>query len=346
MKKLLIVILLIFLVSLPVSAMEFSAPEAPKSAQEYMPENTETFSEGLWQIIKAAISQLQPGIAEASGVCVSMIAIVVVVGLLSGFSDKPNKAAELAGVLSFGILMLRSSDSMIRMGIDTVTELSEYGKLLLPVMSAATAAQGGMSTATALYTGTTLFITALSTAITKVIVPMLYVYMALSVASGAIGDELLKNLQSFLKWLMTWTLKIGIYIFTGYISITGVVSGGADASAIKAAKLTISGFVPVVGSIISDASEAVLVSAGVMKSAAGVYGILAMLAILVDPFLRVGIQYLMLKTTAAICGIFGTKNATGLINNFAATMGFVLAMIAVVCIMLLISTVCFMKGVS
>ena len=137
MKKLLIVILLIFLVSLPVSAMEFSAPEAPKSAQEYMPENTETFSEGLWQIIKAAISQLQPGIAEASGVCVSMIAIVVVVGLLSGFSDKPNKAAELAGVLSFGILMLRSSDSMIRMGIDTVTELSEYGKLLLPVMSAA-----------------------------------------------------------------------------------------------------------------------------------------------------------------------------------------------------------------
>ena len=74
-------------------------------------------------------------------------------------------------------------------------------------------------------------------------------------------------------------MKIVLYAFTGYIGFTGVVSGTTDAMAMKAAKLTISGAVPVVGGILSDASEAVLVSAGIMKNAAGVYGILAVLAI-------------------------------------------------------------------
>jgi stage III sporulation protein AE len=130
------------------------------------------------------------------------------------------------------------------------------------------------------------------------------------------------------------------------MSITGVVSGTTDAAAVKAAKLTISGMVPVVGGILSDASESVLVGAGVMKSAVGMYGALALLAICAEPFLRIGIQYLMLKATGAVCEMFGSKQLTALIQNFCAAMGILLAMTGSVCLLLLISTVCFMKGVG
>ena len=120
----------------------------------------------------------------------------------------------------------------------------------------------------------------------------------------------------------------------------------ADAAALKATKLVISGFVPVIGSIISDASETILVSAGVMKNAAGIYGLLAILAICVGPFLRIGIHYLLLKLTAAICGVFGSKQIGGVIKDFSGAMGYVLAMTGTVCLLLLISVVCFMKGVG
>ena len=141
-------------------------------------------------------------------------------------------------------------------------------------------------------------------------------------------------------------LKTVLYIFTGYISITGVISGTVDASALKATKLTISGIVPVIGKVLADTSETILVSAGIMKNAAGVYGVLAIIAVFIGPFLEIGIQYLLLKLTGAVCNIFGNKQTVTLINNFSTGMGIILAMIGTVCVLLLISLVCFMKGMS
>ena len=225
-------------------------------------------------------------------------------------------------------------------------QISDYGKLLLPVMAAAMAGSGGVNGSTALYLGTAFFDSVLSTAATALLIPMVYVFLALAVANSALGENLLKQLKDFVKWLMTWTLKIILYIFTGYMGITGVISGSADAAALKAAKLTISGMVPVVGGILSDASEAVLVSADLVRNAAGIYGLLAVIALWIGPFLRIGVQYLMLKVTSGICGIFGTKAMIGLIGDFTAVMGFLLAVTAAMCLIFMISTVCFMKGVG
>jgi stage III sporulation protein AE len=170
--------------------------------------------------------------------------------------------------------------------------------------------------------------------------------MALSFADCALHNDAFRELKKFVKWLTTWSIKIVLYIFTGYMGITGVVSGTTDAAALKAAKLTISGMVPVVGGILSDASESVLVGAGVMKTAAGMYGTLAMLAICAEPFLKIGVQYLMLKATAALCGIFGSKALSNLVQDFSSALGILLGMTGSACLMLLISTVCFMKGVG
>lgn len=346
MKKALISIILLLLLITPVSAMEYTAPVAPEQAEKYMPEDTASFGEDLWYIVKSAIEQLQPGIAEAAQVCLSLFAATLLTAILRGFSGITTNVVELAGALCVGLLLLQPSQSLIQLGIDTVTELSEYGKLLLPVMTAAMAAQGGTATSTVIYTGTVFFNSLLTTGITKLIIPMIYVYMALGVAFSAAGDEMLKNLRDLVKWVMTWCLKIILYIFTGYLSITGVVSGTTDAAAVKAAKLAISGFVPVVGNIVSDASEAILVSAGIMKNAAGIYGILAVIAICIGPFLKIAVQYIFLKLTASVCAAFNAGRSTGLIKDFSGVMGLLLAITGTVCLLLLISTVCLMKGVS
>jgi stage III sporulation protein AE len=175
---------------------------------------------------------------------------------------------------------------------------------------------------------------------------MIYIYICLSVANSALGSDPLGKIRDLMKWIMTWGLKIILYFFTGYIGITGVISGSVDAAAIKAAKLTISGMVPVVGGILSDASEAVLVGAGVVKNGAGIYGMMAILAIVMGPFLQIGIQYLLLKATAAVCGLFGTKSIISLVQDFTSAMGLLLAMTGSSCLLLLISAVCFMKGVG
>ncbi len=346
MRRIILLILVIVLCTGSVSAMEYTAPDAPESVEDYMPEESRSFGEDLWYIIKSNLQNLSPSIAETLEICVSLIALNMLLMLISNFAGTPKNVVALAGTVAVGIILLKTSNALIRLGVDTVTELTEYGKLLIPVLTAALASQGGISSSAALYAGTILFNSILCTGITKLIVPMIYIYIALSVAANAIGEEVLNNLRSFIKWIMTWCLKIIIYVFTGYIGITGVVSGTTDAAAIKATKLAINGMVPVVGSIISDASESILVSAGVMKSAVGVYGVTVLFAIWITPFMKIGLQYVLLKATAGICGIFGSKQPTALIKDFSGVLGLLLAMTGTVCMMLLISTVCFMKGVS
>lgn len=346
MRRLLILLVLISVLIIPVAAAEFTAPEAPDEVQDLMPAQTESFGEGLWKVISAAVDKLYPQIAQAGRTCIMLVSIAMLVSILQQIPTEKNNIVEFAGCTAVGVMLLNNTGSMIQTAVDTINSLSEYGKLFFPVMAGAHAAQGGLTSSAALYTGTIAFDAILGKVISQWMVPLVYMYLALSLAGCALGEDLLKRIRDLIKWFVTWCLKNGLYIFTGYLSITGVVAGATDAAKLKATKLTISSAVPVVGGILSDASEAVLVGAGMVKSAAGVYGLLAILAIWISPFLQIGIQYLMLKITGALCAMLDAKRVSSLIDSFSTAMGFLLGMTGIMCVLLLISTVCFMRGVG
>lgn len=346
MKGLLMTLTLVLLLAVPVGAVEIQPPPAPESAREYMPQRAESFGEGLWQILTDAIGRFRPDLKEASGVCLGVMAVAMLTGTVSRLPGMGQKTTVLVGTVASAVLLLGTTHSLVGLAASTIEELSQYGKLLLPVMAAAMGAQGQLTSAAALYTGTAMFSWVLSSLIHALLVPMVYLYLVSSVLGNAVEEPLLQKGKDFIKWLTVWSLKIILYVFTGYMSITGVVSGTTDAAALKATKLTISGMVPVVGGILSDASEAVLVSAGLAKNAAGIYGILALISIFLGPFLRIGAHYLMIKITGGICEMFGPKGVTSLVGDVTSAMGMLLAMTGSVCLLFLISTVCFLRGVG
>lgn len=346
MKKILMIGILLCFLAVPVGAVEIESAPVPDSGAELLPDTQGVFAQDLWYVIKSALQKLRPDIGDGLKLCLGVFAAALLIAISESFGGASKKAVGICGVVVISGLLLESANTMIHLGADTVQEISQYGKLLLPVMTAALAAQGGMTSSAALYAGTALFDAVLSTVISALLIPLVYIYIALSVANSATGEDLLKRLRDFIKWFMGWCLKILLYVFIGYISITGVVSGVTDQMTLKAAKLTISGAVPVVGGILSDASEAVLVSVGVMKNAAGIYGILAAVAIFIGPFLKIGLQYLLLKLTAFFSGVISSKQNQELIECFSTAMGFLLAMTGVVCLLQLISVVCFMRGVQ
>lgn len=346
MRRGMICMFLALVLALPVGAVELTAPEVPSAGAAYMPRQTQDFSDALLEIFSDALGWFRPDLKEAANACLVVLAAVMLMALVSVLPGSRKGILELVGALVIGTILLRSSQSLIRLGADTVHQLSEYGKLLLPVMTAALAAQGGLTAAASLYTGTAVFDAILSAFLSKVLVPAIYFFLALAVGSSALADPMLKKIRDGIKGTAVWCLKTVLYVYTGYIAVTGVVSGTTDASVLKAAKLTISGMVPIVGGILSDASEAVLVSAGTVKNAAGIYGMLAILAVWIGPFLRIGAHYLILKGLGIVCSLFEVKSASELIADFSAALGLLLAMTGAVCLMLMISTVCFMKGVA
>lgn len=339
-------VILLLCLALPASATEYTAPEVPDAGRNLMPDETEHFDRGLSELLKKACFLIRPDLSEAVRVGTGIIASTLLISILRTFSGFSKDAVNLSGVVIVSLQLLSSANAMIRLGCDTINELSNYGKLLLPVMASALAAQGGITSAGALYVGTTVFDTLLGSMMTRVFVPMVFLLLAVGVAGFALGDETLKKMLDMGKSILTWSLKTVLIAYMAYMGITGVISGTTDAVALKATKLTISTVVPVVGGILSDASEAVLVSVGAMKNAAGIYGILAAAAIFLEPFLRISAHYLVLKGTGAICTIIDPKGTGGLLDVFSSSMGLILAMTGVSCLLLLISTVCFLRGMS
>lgn len=342
--RILAMVLLLSVLATPARALEIQAPAVPEAGEQWMAENTDSLAAGLKEIWKKAVSAIRPDLREAAGVSLALTAAVLLVSLVQAVSG--NEAAEMAGAVAVAAILLQSTGSMMALATETLREITEYGKLLLPVMTAALAAQGGATSSAALYAGTAAFNSILTGILGNFLTPGVWLFLALRVGGCAVGEDLLKKLGDMLKSTITWCLKILLMIFTTYLGLTGVVSGTTDAAALKAARVTVSSFVPVVGGVLSDASEAVLVSAGLLKNAAGIYGILAVLAVFLHPFLQIGVHYLILKLTAAVCAVFGTKRMTEAMEAFSTAMAFLLGMTGSACVMVLVSTVCFLRGVS
>lgn len=339
--------IVVCLLCLPmVQASAMGMPTIPEDAQALLPAQETGFAESLLHILKTALGTLQPQLASSAGLCLCLFGVALLLSVLRSFQGKSQAVVELTGVIVTATLLLNRTNSMIHVGTETVAHISAYGNLLLPVMTAALASQGGVTSSAALYAATAMFDSLLSSMISVLLVPMVYLYLVLAVMGGAAGDGLLKKLRDFVKWAMTWGLKLVLYAFTGYMTLTGVISGTADQTAIKAAKLTISGMVPVVGGILSDASETVLVSAAAVKTGAGTVGLLAVIAVTAIPFLTIGMHYLLLKMTAALVSVFAPKSTAALVEDFSGAMGLVLGMTGAVCLIQLISLVCFMKGMG
>ena len=130
------------------------------------------------------------------------------------------------------------------------------------------------------------------------------------------------------------------------MGITGVISGTVDAAALKAAKIAVSGGVPVIGKVVSESSDTILLSAGVVKNAVGVYGMLVIMAMWLIPFIRIGTQYVLLKITGGISSLYADKHSVAVVQHISSVMGYILAITSTVCLLMLISIVCFLKGMS
>jgi hypothetical protein len=193
MKILIIVFLLIGLTS-PVRATEIAAPPVTGEAEQFMPEEMPSFAEGLLYILKTALRELRPDLLQSCRLCLSVISVAILMSVMEAFSSKTRDLVNTVGVLSIGFLLFGSTNALIGMAADTIQEISSYGKLLLPAMTAAVAAQGGTASSTILYTGTAFFDALLSTIITVFLIPMVYLFLAMTIGHCAIGENLLKNI--------------------------------------------------------------------------------------------------------------------------------------------------------
>ena len=317
----------------------------PEGAEGIYPENNSDFWQGFQEILGKALSLIDGELGSVLSCCGAILVVCILCSLfrLAPFS-KGERAAELCGAAAIGAISLADTASLFSLGASTVVTLCEYGSTLIPILTASLASSGMVNSASGMYIGTIFFLQILSVGVDRLLLPLLRCYVALGFAGAMVSDELFSKLRDLIKYVLIWGVKLVLYAFLGYMALTGVISGTADKSAVKAAKVALSSVVPVVGSLVADTSETLVLSADLLRGTLGVGGMLAVVALCVTPFVRLGVRYLLLKATAALAQVVGSKNHAALVDTLSDAVGLVLAVTGVCCLMLLIACVCFMKG--
>lgn len=330
------------------------AAEVPRDLQNALPDGaaevlrgaelsgSTALADGVGNILERASGQVQGILKARMRGAAAVLLVVLLCGAVDGFyrgtgSQKVTAFLPMVGALSVTLLTAGSLDSLIGLGGETIDQLSVFSKVLLPTLAAATAATGAITTATVQQVTTVFFVDLLLNLIDGLLLPLVYLYIGALTAGACLPENRLGAIAEGLKKVIVWILSTALFVFTLYLSVVRIISGAADGVTVKVAKAAISGAIPVVGNIVSEASETVLAGAGVLKNTIGVFGTLAILAACAYPFLQLGIQYLLYKLTAFLAGTVGAPNLCKLIDGLAGAFGLVLGMTGACALLLLIS---------
>jgi len=311
----------------------------------------EDLAAGAESILETGSGELALALRKAARSGALLLAVALLCGLTESLRDTVGgedglDPARLAGTAAVIALSAADVNALMGLGRQALEGMDLFSKALLPTVTAVCAVSGAPTAAAARQGATLLFLSLLLTLVNTFLVPLIYAYVAAVAAHAAIGNEGLKRLAALLKWAVTGLLTGLVTLFVLYLSMSGAVAGNADALAQRAAKTAISGMVPVVGKILSDAAETVVAGAGLLRGTVGVVGLLTVLCVCLVPFLRLGCHYLVYKCAAALAATVTPGPVASLIDAVGSAFALMLGMTGAGAAILYVALITSVKAVG
>lgn len=329
------------------------------------------FEDAVPRVFANTIGRMGSVLREAARNAALVMVVAVLLGLLhtvyagsgaggdGGAGGVPN-FVPLVGVLAVSAVALGSSHAFIGLGVGTLRQLNDFSTALLPAMALAGTASGAFTAATVQYAGTALFLSVLMTVTERIVMPLIYAYIAASIGSaalgsgfggpgnggGSLGGDGLEGAANLLKWATGIIITAIMLAFVGYITVTGVVAGSADALTTRFAKTAISTALPVVGGIAADAAGTVIAGAAMVRNGIGVVGLLAVLALCLLPTLQLGTHYLLFKLAGGLSGAVSDRRLGSLIGSLGTAFGMVMGLTGAGAMMLFFAIISMMRVVT
>ena len=323
------------------------ADAVPAGQREYLdgiqPETADelagSFARLLENVSEDSRSALQSAVRSLVRVGVVVILAAAARGFSSAAGGEADALIDMAGALGCAAVLLQDFSGVLALCRDTLEQISVFSGVLQPVLATALSVGGNATTATVLQVATMIVFDLIIRLVNLLLVPAACAYLGIVVVDAATGNGMLHGIADGIRGLTAGVLKLILTLFTAYLTIAGGVSGSVDRMALKTAKFAVSGAVPVVGGVISDATETVLSGASLLKNSIGVFGMLCVTAICLVPFLRAGASYLCYKAGAAVLSPLCSGSLRQMLEGVGTGFGLLLGMLSTCCLVLYLELV-------
>jgi stage III sporulation protein AE len=349
--------------SVPGATQQFYEEQKRQSGadqlEDKLPEDTRKALEGLgvegsdWNAVTSITPQnyFQKILSIFTGkfqnplrAAVCVIAVILLCSLLNGmklsFGEQPlGGVIGMVATLCICTIVVTPIVSCIQDAADMLKASSGFLLACIPVLTGILIAAGQPVTAGSYNLLMLAAGNAVSIFSANFLVPMMNIFLALSVVSAVSPNISLSGLCSVLNKAVKWIMGLCMTLFTGLITVHSLVASSADSTGGKAAKFVVSSFVPVVGNALGEALNTVNGCIKLLKSGVGAFGLLAGLFLFLPVIAECVLWVLTLSVCSGIGQIFDLKEVTSLLKASSDVVSTMLAILLCCMMVLVISTV-------
>ena len=173
----------------------------------------------------------------------------------------------------------------------------------------------------------------------KLILPFLNVFLALSVVSSLSPGLDLSGICKVISKCMKWILNFALGIFVTIISAQTIITSSMDEMSSRAVKFAVNSFVPFVGGVLSETVNAFSGSLSVLKSGVGVFVIIASACIFLPVLIECIIWRMGLFVLGAAADMLGLELPGASVKSIDSVCSLLTAVLLVTLTVFIISTV-------
>lgn len=265
-----------------------------------------------------------------------VIAILILNALFDSYTDalKQSSTKEILSVVSTlcitTTLVLPVVD-LIDHCIATVTDASNFMLLYIPVMVAVLTFSGHAISGASYYSFMVMACQGVTQFSTKVISPLLNVYLGFCVSSSISDRVNLKGLCNMFSKVIKWLISFTMTVFSALMTIRGLITTAYDSVTARAVRFTMSSFIPIVGAALSESYKTIQGSINLLRTGAGVFVILAILVVFLPSVIKCIMWMFSLNLCKTIGEIIGVSSPMSMLSSVSSVVSTVFAI--TVCIM-------------
>lgn len=244
-----------------------------------------------------------------------------------------QQISNLVMVLVAALLILESSKIILTLGEETITSLSRFMQVLLPLELILLVALGNVTTAGLLQPSLLFAVQAIVGLFRYGLLPLLSMELVLKIVNRFSDHFQLSNLAAFLRKCILTAVGFCSTCFLAVLSIQGISGAALDSVALRAAKYITGAAVPVVGGMVSGLLETIISGSLLIKNGLGILGLIVIFLLTLFPLVKIFIVYLVYHFAAAILQPLGDSKLIGLLEDAAGSFLLVFIVVTITALM-------------
>lgn len=297
-----------------------------------------TFSDVTDEIINLAGENLD---SPLKGL-VSITALLLICSLLSNYkttlSSDISDSINIAAVLCVTCTAAFPTLKVIENTADVIKTATDFMLAFIPVIVIVMSVSGHSISGASYYSVMLAAGQGVAQLSSKVVVPFLNMFLGIAVTGGVCPEVKLSGINSLISKLVKWLLGFAMAVFTAVLSFRQIISVSADDVSTRAVRFTLSSFIPIVGSALSEAYKTVQGSVNLLKSGLGVFAIISISFVFLPMILQCVLWIFTLTIGKSIAEVLDVSKVKDLLEGITAVISTMLAIVLCIMSIYIIST--------